>query len=129
MKFISTKTVEKNRLEAVSKFDTSLVLQVQREENEVNDEHNYNIYHFNYVVNGIGNTTGFPFRASGLNFYVKVTRADVYISAVADFYDDEDYARLEDYTCDGMLEFDVEFSDSEKIALLAYLLLKCSKNS
>lgn len=116
MKFISTKTVNGDRLEVFSKkFDTELISYAKSESSD-------GIFSAKYIVNGVGNVCSFPFQASELTFYVKVTNSDVYATAIVEFYDDEEYVRYEDYSSDGMLEFDVEFSDDEKIAFLAFLL-------
>lgn len=116
MKLISTKTVNGDKLEVSSKkFDIGLISYAKSESSN-------GIFSAKYIVNEVGNVCGFPFKVSDLTFYVKVTNANVYASAVVEFYDDEEYARYEDYSSDGMFEFDVEFSDDEKIALLAFLL-------
>jgi hypothetical protein len=116
MKFISSKTVNGHSIEATSIFDTALISSAKRE-----DDYD-NIYRIDYLTNEVGNTTGLPFRISELTFYAKVTLAKVYITATAEFYDDEEYARFESYASDGMVEFNVELSNSENFALVAFLL-------
>ncbi len=116
MKFISTNTVNGDRLEITSKnLDTGLILYGKTEDDN-------GTYSVTYGVNEIGNVCNLPFRVSDLTFYVKVTSADVYVTAIAEFGDDDEYARYEDYSTDGMIEFDVDLSDKEKIILLAFLL-------
>lgn len=65
MKFISTNTVNGDKLEVSSKkFDVGLISYAKSESSN-------GIFSAKYIVNEVGNVCGFPFKVSDLTFLCK----------------------------------------------------------
>ena len=116
MRFISKEAVNNKKLilSNAENFDPGLVTRIEKEDKS--------IYAMEYKTKGIGNPIGAPFIFDSLFFYALITAQNIYVSAVGEFANDEDYELYEGYTVDGFVEFDVDLSASEKIALLSCLL-------
>lgn len=114
MKFISTETESGKHLEIASKLDTGLIKNVKLEEE--------NLFSMQYEADEVGNPAGFPSRVSSMALYIKTTNSNIYVGAITEFTNDEDYARFESFTTDSGIEFDVILDDEEKIKLLTSLV-------
>ncbi len=113
MKFTSIKTNNGKHITAESYLNLSLIHEVKKE---------IGLYSLKYGVEAIGNPLNLPFGYNKANLYLQVTNEDIYVSAIVEFIDDDEYVKYEDYCDCSAIEFNVLLSNHEKIKLLSYLL-------